>query len=132
MTPVTYFRELVEPAIEEFEAEPTSIRRAYTACMFAWHFADAVHVHCREPKDGIRNAIAAHARPEEAFWTVAGVANMAKHLELHDPSLPVKPKPEDLRVGLQPAWSDGTHWSDSTSWSDAEEVVMVRDNQGYL
>jgi hypothetical protein len=62
MTPATYFRELVEPAIEEFEAEPISIRHAYTACMFAYHFADAVHVARREPKDGIRKAIAALAK----------------------------------------------------------------------
>jgi hypothetical protein len=125
-----YFREFVEPAIEEFAAEPTSIRHAYAACLFAYHFADAVHVARREPKDGIRKAIAALAKPEEAFWVVAGIVTLAKHLEVT--RLPVKPKLEDLPIGLEAAFSDGTHWSDGTSWSDAEEVVMVRDDQGNL
>ena len=132
MKPTAYFRELVEPSIEEFDAEPASIRRAYAACMFAWHFADAVHVDRREPKDGIRKAIASHAKPEAAFWMVAGVANMARHLELHDPHLPVKPKPEDMRVRRQFAWSDNTDWDDGTGWSDAKELVMVRDDLGHL
>jgi hypothetical protein len=146
MKPSAYFHELVEPAIAEFEANPTSIRHAYAACMFAWHFADAVLVRTghgphasRKAKgdalEAIRSCIAALANPPTAFGTIAGIANMVKHLEVTDPRLPVKPKPEDTHVGPEAAWSDdGTYWLDhdgsEVSWSDAENVVRTKDDQG--
>jgi hypothetical protein len=87
MHPRDYFNDLVKPAIEEFEAKPDSIRHAYIACLFAYHFADAAAVH-RKPKDKperdryfseIRNDLAKSA---PSFWMVEGVANMTKHIDL--------------------------------------------------
>jgi hypothetical protein len=60
MTPSEYFRELVEPTIAEFEANPASVRHAYAACVFAYHFADAVHVHTGRSKTQVRKELAVY------------------------------------------------------------------------
>ena len=45
--PADYFREIVEPTIGEFIAEPKDVRRAYLACVVTFHFADAAAVHTK-------------------------------------------------------------------------------------
>lgn len=128
MKPSAYFRELVEPALADFEANPTSIRHAYAACLFAWHFADAVHMDRGETKSSIKQGIAAHTNPERAYWTVGGIATLAKHLEVT--RLPVKPKPDGTHVGPEAAFADGRYIDKERSWTKAEEVVRTWDDQG--
>lgn len=132
-----YFRELIEPTIAELDAYPTSIRHAYAACMFAWHFVDAVVEHdgpypnpgCRSVAlEATRKAIATHAKPDWAYWMVAGIATLAKHLKVT--RLRVKPKLEDTHIGPEAAFDDGRYWEDGRSWADAEEVVRTWDEQG--
>jgi hypothetical protein len=132
MTPAAYFDEMVAPTIAEFMDTPADIRRAYAACMFAWHFADAVHKDRGEPLADVRKGIAAQVKFDRAYRTVADVANMAKHLKVTRPKLPYTLKTEDTHVGRAAAFSDGTRWSDGTSWTDADDVVCTRDDQGNL
>jgi hypothetical protein len=42
MKPSDYVASIIDPTIAEFEDEPTSLRRAYHACVVTWHFADCV------------------------------------------------------------------------------------------
>jgi hypothetical protein len=125
MTPSEYFHELVEPAINEFESYPSSIRHAYTACVLAYHFADAVHIAKAKSKSSARRSLANIA---PAFWIVEGVANMVKHIEVTGTK--VKPKIGDTHIGRAAAFTDGTLFSDGTSTSDADDVVKTKDDIG--
>ena len=82
MKPSEYFRALVEPTILEFESDPTNIRRAYAACLFTYHFADAVAVYLGRKVSEIEDDLTKVA-PE--FRLVRAIANMSKHVVL-DPN----------------------------------------------
>jgi hypothetical protein len=140
MTPSEYFRELVKPAIEEFEAEPKSFRRAYTACMFAYHFADAAHVATNRDLNVIREEIASR-NPHREFRVVEGVAILAKHVKVSNPNLAVRPKTEDMHLGPNEVpWDDGQGnpipWDDGHGnpvyWTDGAEVVCTVDGRDVL
>jgi hypothetical protein len=126
MTPAEYFRELVEPTIAEFEANPASVRHAYAACVFAYHFADVVAVHTGRSKTQVRKELAGIAAE---FWTVEGVATVAKHLEATRTT--VRPKAEDTHLGQAAAFADGAYWADGSSWADMPIVVRTRSDAGY-
>jgi hypothetical protein len=126
VTPSEYFRELVEPTIAEFEANPTSVRRAYAACVFAYHFADTVHVHTGRSKTQVRKELAALAAE---FWTVEGVATVAKHLEAARTT--VKPKVEDTHLGQAAAFASGAYWASGASWAGMPTVVRTRNDTGH-
>jgi hypothetical protein len=141
VTPSEYFRELVEPTIAEFEVNPASVRHAYAACMFAYHFADAVAIHMvstgaaagiRDELGRIRGELAALT---PCFRMVEGIAAVAKHLEAT--RTPVRPKVEDTHIGSEVAlWTDDKGnvalWTDSEGnvalWEAA--VVCTRDEHG--
>ncbi len=144
MTPSEYFRELVEPTIAEFEANPASVRHAYAACVFAYHFADAVAVHLTPDRNPgriknelakVRNDLTTLAKE---FRTVEGVATMAKHIEVMNEKMPVRPKTEDTHVSLgeKGIWTDAASniapWTDATGtvgdWHDG--AVKTRDKNG--
>jgi hypothetical protein len=141
MHPRDYLRELVEPAIKEFEAEPDNVRRAYTACLFAYHFADAVAVHGKPKDKAERDRYLASIREELAssapsFRTVEGIANMMKHVELDRGK--VRPKMSDTHVSHEERlWVDAAGnvrpWLDASGtprpWLGPPEV-MTRDSQG--
>jgi hypothetical protein len=126
MTPSEYFRELVEPTIAEFAANPASVRHAYAACVFVYHFADVVAVHTGRSKTQVRREIAGIAAE---FWTVEGVATVVKHLEATRTT--VRPKAEDTHLGQAAAFSDGAYWSDGSSWAEMPTVVRTRDDAGH-
>lgn len=138
MRPAQYLDELVLPAIADFEAAPDSIRHAYAACMFAWHFADAVKVDRGECLEEIRKAIEACAADAASLSAagrnpvriIEGVATLAKHLEVTRHKRAFRPTSQDTHVGNEAAFTDGTYWSDGTSWSDARPVVRTRDESG--
>jgi hypothetical protein len=136
LTPSTYFRELVEPAVADFEANQISVRLAYTACMFAYHFADAVAAH-RHPggdRGRIRNELG-KVRGDLAdlsawFRTVEGIATVAKHVEVMDEKMPVKPKIEDTHLGQAAAFASGQYWASGASCAGRPTVVRTRDDAG--
>jgi hypothetical protein len=125
MTPAEYFHELVEPTIAEFEANPASVRHAYAACMFAYHFADAVAVHAGRSKSQVRKELAALATE---FWTVEGIATVAKHLEAT--TTPVKPRIGDTHLGQAAAFASGAYWASGASWAGMPTAGRLQARQG--
>jgi hypothetical protein len=133
MKPSEYFRDLVEPTIAEFEKEPESVRRAYAACVFTYHFADAAAVHSGRKSHQIADELTGMT---PAFGLVRDIANLTKHLVL-DPKRPGNkgrplPRMPDTHVGPEAAFTDGTFFSDGTSWSDSKPVVRTREGHGRL
>jgi hypothetical protein len=134
MTPSEYFHELVEPMIiAEFESNPTSKRHAYAACIFAFHFADAVATSSKgklEPGD-VANKLGELTR---AFPLVWDIAILSKHLELNPKYKRNKgrplPKIADTHIGPSAAFTDGTMFDDGTSFDDAVDVVRTKDGTG--
>lgn len=82
-----YLDEIVEPTIAEFEADPRSTRRAFLACVVAFHAIDYL-THPAAPgatRDQFR-------RESEAFAMVDRVAHAFKHVTTGDIRSPtVKP-----------------------------------------
>jgi hypothetical protein len=126
MHPRDYFHDLIEPTLAEFEAEPTNIRRGYSACLFTYHFADAAAAHTGRKQFEIVKELAKIA---PVYEVVQGIANMAKHIELTRGK--VQPRIADTHTGSEAAFTDGTFWDDGTSWTDSEEVVRTRDSRGH-
>jgi hypothetical protein len=75
----------------------------------------------------IREELAAIA---PAFWTVEGIANMAKHFELTNNKLREKPRIEDTHVGPRAAFKSDAYWASGASWKDSEEVVRTKSEDG--
>ena len=126
MKPTIYFSEFLVPSIKDFEMEPQNVRRAYLACLVSYHFADVAHVHLKRGKS-LKDVRAEIADISTAFWAIEGIANMAKHIELLDKKLRVRPIIGSAHVGASAAFTDGTYGSDGTSWTDSKAVVRVRD-----
>ena len=106
--------------------------------MFTYHFADAVAVHrgrqCK-PAAIVRELAAI----TPAFETIQGVATMAKHVEVRDRNIPVRPKMADVHTaGEEFGWDDefgGTVlWDDGNGgdlyWEGEDPVVCIRDQHG--
>jgi hypothetical protein len=122
MKPSDYVTNIVEPTIDEFEAEPTSVRRAYQACVVTWHFADCVReatsLELRKIRDDLESSCA-------TFYMIGALANLSKHFRLDPRRNRVLISDSDVHVGPGAAFSDGTYWSDGTSWADSPDVVRA-------
>jgi hypothetical protein len=127
--PSEYFRDIVEPTVADFEREPSSVRHAYLACIVTYHFADAVLAYTKRKGElgKIRKELAAIA---PAFWTVEGIANMAKHVELTNDKLREKPRIEDTHVGPQAAFKGGVYWNGGIGWKGSQQVVRTKGEDG--
>jgi hypothetical protein len=74
MSPLEYLEEIVLPTIDEFQADGSSRRKAYLACIVTIHLKDYL------TKDNARNVEkTVRNRAEAAFDVVSAVANGAKH-----------------------------------------------------
>lgn len=131
MKPSEYFRELVEPAIVEFENDSTNIRRAYAASVFTYHFADAAAVYLRRDRTGIEEDL---ERLTPAFALIRAIATMSKHLLLDPKRNKGRPMPriQDTHIGQAAAFSDGSFFSDGSSWTNNRNVVRTRDDNNRL
>lgn len=131
MKPAEYFRELIEPTLAEFENDSTSVRRAFAASVFTYHFADAAAVYLSRKREHIEVDL---ERLTPAFGLIRAIANMSKHLVLDPKRNKGRPMPKirDTHIGPAAAFTDGSYWSDGTSWTDSKDVVRIRDDSGKL
>ncbi len=131
MKPSEYFHELIEPTLDEFESEPTSIRRAYAASVFTYHFTDAAAAYLNCKRERIETDL---ERLTPAFRLIRAIANMSKHLVLKPEFNKGRPMPkiQDTHIGPAAAFTDGSYWSDGTSWTDSKKVVRITDDNGKL
>jgi hypothetical protein len=122
MTPREYFIDICRPTLEEFRAEPTSLRRAWTAASSLYHLQDwvaqfrgvEVSIVRREFQDGF---------PE--FQALADISNASKHFKLDRDGPRKDLSATDFRVGSGAAFSDDSYFSDGSSFSDMPDVVRV-------
>lgn len=128
MKPSEYYSSLVEPTIAEYESDPTNIRRAYAACLFTYHFADAAAVHLGSKVSDVTDDLAKLA-PE--FILVRAIANMSKHVVL-EPSLnkgrPI-PRIEDTNIGLSAPYEGGIYYDGGVGYEGADPVVRIKDDK---
>ncbi|RZN16229.1 hypothetical protein [Bradyrhizobium sp. Leo121] len=121
MTPQRYIEQICQPNFDEFAAEPTSIRRAWSTATALFHFIDCLAVQRGQRTSIIRDEVEA-GFPQ--FQALADIANSSKHFELDRGSrkgLSV----EDFKIGRGAAFSDGSYFSDGTSFSDAPDVIRI-------
>lgn len=71
-----YIAEIIEPTIREFEANPTSTRHAYLACVVTYHLAD----YLTHPKK-LGNELALFRRQSADFALVEPIANAFKDVQ---------------------------------------------------
>lgn len=74
MSPLEYLEEIVLPTIDEFQADGSSRRKAYLACIVTFHLKDYL---MKDNSSGVEKAIT--GRAQAAFEVVSAVANGAKH-----------------------------------------------------
>jgi hypothetical protein len=122
MTPSDYVTSIVDPTIAEFEAEPTSVRRAYQACAATWHFADCVKEATSLELHKIRADLEAKCG---TFNMIGDLANLSKHFRLDPRRNRVLITLSDIHVGPAAAFTDGSYWSDGTAWTDSPDVVRA-------
>jgi len=80
-----FFESIVVPTVSEFESNPMDLRRAFLACLTAFHMCDYL-----EPNKQRRRTLYEQIRAEcPHFETVERVANAFKHTESSRRPLPV-------------------------------------------
>ena len=77
MTPTSYMAEIVIPTAQEFMAARGDRRRAYLACIAAFHLCDYVQRADGKAINSVRRPIRALCEP--SFDVVEGICNGSKH-----------------------------------------------------
>lgn len=101
----TYFEEIVIPTINDFEQEPTSVRRAFLASVALFHTVDYLAAQSGFPNKGnLRKQLRAES-PD--FAIVDRVAHAFKHLQTGDEMSPDN-KPLNVKavIRIPPAFFD--------------------------
>ena len=106
-----YLIEIVDPTIDDFEANPTSVRRAFLACVTTFHTIDYLFENTANPRKTFRVE-----SPE--FAVVDRVAHAFKHRKTGDTrNLNNQPLKADEVISRPPAKWDEAVW-DSSRWDD--------------
>jgi hypothetical protein len=79
-----YLEEIVEPTVKEFEENPTSVRRAFLACVAVFHAVDYL-AYQKTSKANLRGKLRSQS-PD--FAIVDKVAHAFKHVVAGDPNNP--------------------------------------------
>jgi hypothetical protein len=122
MTPREYLKQVCRPILEDFENDPTSIRRAWASATSLLHLVDCLAANSGQKVDQLRPELAVDFPRLPAL---ADVANASKHFVLNRgrrAGLSV----DYFEVGSSAAFSDGSYFSDGTSFSDVPDVVRVQ------
>lgn len=116
---VRYLKDIVEPTVAEFEVEPTSVRKAFLACVVVYHSVDYL---AAPRKPG--NLIQRLRQLSPAFAIVDRVAHAFKHTksEGRDPI-----KVEEV-ISRPPARFDEAVW-DISQWDDPQGSVTLDRNR---
>jgi hypothetical protein len=111
-----YFEQIVEPTIADFEANPTSVRRAFLAAVVVFHTIDYLDANSNRKK----------FREDSAdFALVDRIAHAFKHVHTGHPADPnLQPLSAEGVIARPPAAWDSAVW-DLTSWDDTVGGVTL-------
>jgi hypothetical protein len=116
-----YMTEIVEPTISDFEANPTSVRHAFLACVVTYHSIDYL---TRPKRPASRRESFRQESPE--FATVDRIAHAFKHVEAgHPQSAHFQPLKAGDVIERPPAKWGIALWGLSR-WGDAIGGVTIK------
>ena len=120
-----YLEEIVAPTIAEYEAEPTSVRRAFLACVAAFHTVD----HLAHPASG-RSLRQKFNRESSDFKLIDSIAHAFKHVSVGAAAPDhAKGLSADEVISRPPGFWDVAVW-DLSRWDDpAGGVTLARANE---
>jgi hypothetical protein len=115
--------EIVEPTISDFEANPTSVRHAFLACVVTFHSLDYL-THPERPAS--HRQWFRQASPE--FAMIDRIAHAFKHVQTgHDKSALVQPlKAEDVIERPPAIWGKAV-W-ELSRWGDSIGGVTIKND----
>jgi len=124
VTPGEFLEQVCSPNVDEFIAEPTSLRRAWSAVIALFHFEDYLAEarglgKLRKP---LREEI---DREFYNFPAVRDIANASKHFVLRNPGSRRGLSIVDVKIGSAAAFDDGSYFSDGTSFAEHDDVVRL-------
>jgi hypothetical protein len=118
---VRYLSEIVEPTIEDFEKEPTSLRHAFLACVATYHAVDYLTYPTKRPA----NLKQEWRKESRAFAIVDDVAHAFKHVIAGDKQ---NPRLKADRVVVRPPmYFDVSGAFDVSRFDDPIGGVMLDD-----
>jgi hypothetical protein len=115
-----YVFDFVEPTIDDFEKNPTSVRHAFLACVAAFHGVDYL-AWPDEPKN-----LRAHLRLNDYFLIVDDVAHAFKHVATS--RRPNKGLKATDVVSRSPGAFDSATFDRSHFDADTGKVTLTRDD----
>jgi hypothetical protein len=122
---VRYLDEVVDPTIAELERDPTSVRRAFLACVAAFHAIDYL---AYPRKSAAQREI--FRRECKSFAIVDRVAHAFKHVKAGDPKSSTNRPLLAQNVISRPGalWAEGFTW-DLSRWDDPIGGVTLNEEQ---
>jgi hypothetical protein len=119
----SYMTEIVEPTINDFEANPTSVRHAFLACVVTFHSLDYL-THPQKPAS--RRQLFREKSAD--FAMVDRIAHAFKHVQTgHDKAPLDQPlKAEDVIKRPPAIWGEMV-W-DLSRWDDATGGVTIKND----
>ncbi len=116
-----YIRDIVEPTIADFDANPTSVRHAFQACVAIFHCVD--YMSAGQSNAKLREKF---RRECPAFAQIDRIANAFKHGQTgHKQSKIIKPLRTEDVIQRPPAYWDVGVW-DLSRWDDVTGGVTDR------
>lgn len=127
--PALFIKNIVEPTLRRFEAEPTSLELAFATCIFISHVADVIKEHTGEALNSARGRIAAY---NNEFAVLSAFAIAAKHVKVTDKRYAdfMGLHFDDAEIASAAAFSDGTYFSDGTSFAEHPDTVRIQTPDG--
>jgi hypothetical protein len=118
-----YLSEIVYPTIADFEANPTSRRRAFLACVTTFHAID--YIADSGQKTGKRNLRGQFRKTSPEFALVDRVAHAFKHVRTGYPNMPKNlPFTSAEVISRLPAFWNHMVW-DLSRWNDTQGGVTL-------
>jgi hypothetical protein len=128
--PNLYIKNVIEPTLRRFEAEPTSLELAFATCIFISHIADVIKEHSGDGLASTREKITAH---DHEFAVLSAFAIAAKHVKVTDGRYAdfMGLHLDDAEIASGAAFSDGTYFSDGTSFAEHPDTVRIQTPDGH-
>lgn len=127
--PALFIKNIVEPTLRRFEAEPTSLELAFATCIFISHVPDVIKEHTGETLYSVRKQITAN---NSDFAVLSAFAIAAKHVKVTDLRYTefMGLHLDDAEVASGAAHSDGSYFDDGTSYDDIPDTIRIQTPDG--
>jgi|SRR5882672_8108013 len=115
-----YFEQIVDPTIKDFEANPTSVRHAFSAAVAVFHSVDYL---APTKSSGLRSKFRKKCAD---FATVDRIAHAFKHVKTgHPDSIDLQPLSADGIITRPPMYYDVSGAYGLSRWGDAIGGVTI-------